>query len=78
LDVVDQTSWLSSNSLLSFPPRRSACREAWYCGTACSRADWKLGHRRLCKAMAAWHQQQKEAAVQQRAEQRRPEVAGQG
>jgi hypothetical protein len=29
------------------------CRVAWYCGTACSHADWKLGHRRVCKALAA-------------------------
>lgn len=31
--------------------RCSACRAVWYCGTACSHADWKRGHRRLCKAL---------------------------
>ena len=28
-----------------------ACRAAWYCGTACSHADWRAGHKRVCKAL---------------------------
>jgi hypothetical protein len=24
---------------------------AWYCGTACSHADWRAGHRRVCRAL---------------------------
>ncbi|PRW56662.1 MYND finger [Chlorella sorokiniana] len=30
--------------------RCSACRVAWYCGTACSHADWRR-HRKVCKAL---------------------------
>ena len=30
----------------------SACK-APYCGTACSHADWREGHKRVCKALAA-------------------------
>jgi hypothetical protein len=33
--------------------RCSKCKAAWYCGTACSHADWRAGHRRVCKALAA-------------------------
>ncbi|PRW56827.1 hypothetical protein C2E21_4658 [Chlorella sorokiniana] len=33
--------------------RCSACRAMWYCGTACSHADWREGgHRRVCRALA--------------------------
>ena len=36
------------------PLPSSACRTAWYCGTACSHADWREGgHRRTCKRLAA-------------------------
>ena len=36
------------------PTLRSACRAVWYCGTACSHADWRQGgHRRVCKALGA-------------------------
>ena len=31
----------------------AACRAVWYCGTACSHADWRAGHKRVCKALAA-------------------------
>ncbi|KAI3433924.1 hypothetical protein D9Q98_003726 [Chlorella vulgaris] len=31
--------------------RCSKCRVAWYCGTACSHADWRAGHRRVCRAL---------------------------
>ena len=31
--------------------RCSACRSVWYCGEACSHADWRAGHRRVCKAL---------------------------
>jgi hypothetical protein len=33
--------------------RCGGCRMAWYCGTACSHADWRAGHKRVCKALAA-------------------------
>ncbi|KAI3433879.1 hypothetical protein D9Q98_003681 [Chlorella vulgaris] len=33
--------------------RCSKCRVAWYCGTACSHADWRAGHRRVCRALGA-------------------------
>ena len=29
-----------------------------YCGTACSHADWRAGHKRTCKALGAARQQQ--------------------
>ena len=31
----------------------AGCRAAWYCGEACSHADWRAGHKRICKALAA-------------------------
>jgi hypothetical protein len=31
--------------------RCSACRAVSYCGEACSHADWRAGHRRVCKAL---------------------------
>jgi hypothetical protein len=31
--------------------RCSKCKVAWYCGTACSHADWRAGHWRTCKAL---------------------------
>ncbi|KAL4852781.1 WD repeat-containing protein 44 [Chlorella vulgaris] len=33
--------------------RCSKCRVAWYCGTACSHADWRAGHRRMCRVLGA-------------------------
>ncbi len=43
---------------------RSACRAVWYCGTACSHADWREGgHRRVCKALGAARRAAKEAAA---------------
>jgi hypothetical protein len=36
--------------------RCSACRSVWYCGEACSHANWRAGHRRVCKALAAARQ----------------------
>ncbi|KAI3433910.1 hypothetical protein D9Q98_003712 [Chlorella vulgaris] len=33
--------------------RCSKCKVAWYCGTACSHADWRAGHRRVCRALGA-------------------------
>ena len=56
-----------------FPPPalRSACRAVWYCGTACSHADWREGgHRRVCKALGAARQAAKEAAAAAAAEER--------
>ena len=42
----------------------SACRAVWYCGTACSHADWREGgHRRVCKALGAARRAAKEAAA---------------
>ena len=49
-----------------FPPPalHSACRAVWYCGTACSHADWREGgHRRVCKALGAARRAAKEAAA---------------
>ncbi|KAI7844719.1 hypothetical protein COHA_001807 [Chlorella ohadii] len=40
--------------------RCSACRAVWYCGTACSHADWRAGHRRVCKALGAARAAEKE------------------
>jgi hypothetical protein len=32
----------------------SGCRVAWYCGTACSHADWRAGgHKHACAALRA-------------------------
>ena len=33
--------------------RCSRCRVARYCGRACSHADWRAVHRRMCAALAA-------------------------
>ena len=43
------------------PLTRSACRAVWYCGTACSHADWRAGHKRVCKVLAAERQAAKAA-----------------
>ena len=45
-------------------PLCSACRAVWYCGTACSHADWRAGHRRVCKALGAERQERKQAAAE--------------
>ena len=45
----------------------SACRAVWYCGTACSHADWRAGHKRVCKALAAERQAAKAARAAARA-----------
>ena len=42
-----------------YPPC-SACRAVWYCGTACSHADWRAGHRRVCKVLGAARAAEKE------------------
>ncbi len=47
-------------SLLIAPLPCSACRAVWYCGTACSHADWRAGHRRVCKALGAARAAEKE------------------
>ena len=42
----------------------SACRAVWYCGTACSHADWRQGgHRRVCKALGGARRAAKEEAA---------------
>ena len=41
----------------------SGCRAAQYCSTACSHADWRAGHRRVCKALAAARQAVKKSAA---------------
>ena len=52
-------------ALLSRSFHRSACRSVWYCGTACSHADWREGgHRRVCKLLGE-ERQQRRAARQQ-------------
>jgi hypothetical protein len=38
--------------------RCSGCRVAWYCGTDCSHADWRAGHIKVCRALAATRTQQ--------------------
>ena len=49
-------------------PARSACRAVWYCGTDCSHADWRAGHRRVCKALGAARATEKERRRQAAAE----------
>ena len=41
----------------------SACRAVHYCGTNCSHADWRAGHRRVCSALAAARQAAKHSAA---------------
>jgi hypothetical protein len=41
--------------------RCSACHAVWYCGTACSHADWRAGHKRMCELLAAERQAAKAA-----------------
>ncbi|KAI7844407.1 hypothetical protein COHA_002001 [Chlorella ohadii] len=49
--------------------RCSACHTVWYCGTACSHADWwEGGHRRVCKTLGAARRAAKEAAAAASAE----------
>ena len=50
------------------PLAHSACRAVWYCGTACSHADWRAGHRRVCKALGAARAAEKERRRQAAAE----------
>ena len=46
-------------------PTCSACRAVWYCGTACSHADWREGgHRRVCRALGAARAAEKAARQQ--------------
>ncbi|KAI3433899.1 hypothetical protein D9Q98_003701 [Chlorella vulgaris] len=42
--------------------RCSKCRVAQYCDTACSRADWRAGHRRTCGALGAARVAERERA----------------
>jgi hypothetical protein len=42
--------------------RCSKCRVAWYCGTTCSHADWRAGHRRMCRALGAARLAEQESA----------------
>jgi hypothetical protein len=44
----------------------AGCRSVWYCGTTCSHADWRAGHKRVCKVLAAARQQarQQQAAAE--------------
>ena len=41
----------------------SGCCAVWYCGTACSHADWRAGHRRVCKALGAERRARKQATA---------------
>ncbi len=41
-------------------PPCSACRAVWYCGTTCSHADWRAGHRRVCKPLGVVRAAEKE------------------
>ncbi|PRW56253.1 putative ATP-dependent DNA helicase HFM1 isoform A [Chlorella sorokiniana] len=59
-------------ALLEHVQQAAACRAVWYCGTACSHADWRAGHRRMCKAMGAARAAEKaarQAAAEAAAEQ---------
>ena len=69
--IVLHSEWLrvrhraNARNLSSLQYNRtcSACRAVWYCGTACSHADWREGgHRRMCKALAAARQAAKQQA----------------
>ncbi len=51
---------LTACRLPSLPALHSGCRAVWYCGTACSHADWRAGHKRVCKALGAARQAEKE------------------
>ena len=46
--------------------RCGACRAVWYCGTACSHAEWRVagggGHKRVCNALGAVRLQQRAPA----------------
>ncbi|EFN51388.1 hypothetical protein CHLNCDRAFT_141006 [Chlorella variabilis] len=55
--------------------RCSGCRVAWYCGTECSHADWRAGHKRVCKALAAERVAER-AAERERAAVRAQRAAG--
>ncbi|KAI3433853.1 hypothetical protein D9Q98_003656 [Chlorella vulgaris] len=48
--------------------RCSKCRVAWYCGTACSHADWRVGHRRVCRALGATSLAEQQGQGQQNGE----------
>ena len=50
----------------------AACRSVWYCGAACSHADWRAGHKRVCKLLAAARQQARREQQQQRGPQEQP------
>jgi hypothetical protein len=41
---------------------------AWYCGTACSHADWRAGHRRVCRALGATRLAEQQGQGQQNGE----------
>jgi len=44
--------------------RCSACRSVYYCGPACSHADWRQGgHNSVCKPLAALRQQARAGAA---------------
>ena len=53
----------ADHSMLCSPAACSACRAVWYCGTACSHADWRAGHKRVCKALGAARRAAKEAVA---------------
>ena len=38
----------------------AGCRSVWYCGTTVSHADWRAGHKRVCKVLAAARQLQRQ------------------
>lgn len=42
----------------------SGCRAVCYCGTACATPDWRAGHKRVCKALAAVRQEARQQARQ--------------
>ncbi len=52
---------LDDQNLSTALPCCSACRAVWYCGTACSHADWRAGHKHVCKALGEARLAAKEA-----------------
>ena len=52
----------ADHCMLCSPAACSGCRAVWYCGTACSHADWRAGHKRMCKPLGAARRAAKAAA----------------
>lgn len=42
--------------------RCGSCGCVYYCSSTCQKADWKLGHKGVCKELGAWRTQAQAAA----------------